>query len=226
MSLRPSCVISTGGLYRDVTPAIRRAVSSVHHWFLQLNVDPTPQQRANVCEESQKVQHSYVKWEISDKHCVQTCRVELTVEVWQDFVLGCGVLGCQACLTCCSRRHTVLIDIGYIILLAFVFSKINRVVCVSVRTYCRRVVSERLQVSHVGVNEPPSAFDLWADVVVCGESNENSHTEKHMQDRLVRLRAVQWPHFNSREQHSYIMGTPALWVLILAHWRFTFALHS
>lgn len=43
------------------------------------------------------------------------------------------------------------------ILLAFVFSKINRVI---VRTYCRRVVSERLQVSHVGVNEPPSAFDL------------------------------------------------------------------
>lgn len=51
----------------------------------------------------------------------------------------------------------------------------------SVGTYRRRVVGERLQVSHVGVNEPPSAFDLGADVVIRSKSNESSQTETHTQ---------------------------------------------
>lgn len=48
-----------------------------------------------------------------------------------------------------------------------------------VGAYRRCVVSKCLQVSDVGVNEPSSALDLVADIMVCCIGNEYSQTETH-----------------------------------------------
>lgn len=52
-------------------------------------------------------------------------------------------------------------------------------VCACERAYCRCVVSKCLQVSHIGVDEPPGALNLGADVMVCSIGNKYSHTETH-----------------------------------------------
>lgn len=43
--------------------------------------------------------------------------------------------------------------------------------------YRRRVVGKRLQVPHVGVYEPPRAFNLSGHVMVGGVGDEHSQTE-------------------------------------------------
>lgn len=55
--------------------------------------------------------------------------------------------------------------------------------CVS--PYRRCVVSKCLQVSDVGVNEPPRVFDLVADILVCSISNEHSQAETHTNSKMT-----------------------------------------
>lgn len=100
-----------------------------------------------------------------DKH---TGGVYLTVQLRQNFVLGCGVLACQVVDLLQGTHRSERSDGGF-----------RRSLSSGGRraAYRGRVVSQRLQVSDVGVDKPPRALDVHAHVVVGSIGDGDSHAE-------------------------------------------------
>lgn len=57
--------------------------------------------------------------------------------------------------------------------------------------YRGRVVSQRLQVSDIGVDKPPRALDVHAHVVIGSIGNDDPHTEADMSSGVYHSRPAE-----------------------------------
>lgn len=125
--------------------------------------------------------------------------IGLTVQVWEDFVLCRGVLGCQVFNLLRwgqinSQRSIKKNPVLYYLL------------CVCNSAYWRCVVGKCLQVSNVGVDETTSAFDVSADVMVRTVGNTDSQSERKRERRREsesenQAPSITLPSFTNRGQH-------------------------